>query len=214
MCPGGRVTVLCSYWRLQRNALLSTQSCVGVGRRNAIEQQLQWELSCASVRAPQCRYTNIVPINAVHMLHQEVRCPPAYSCKLQLLCNTMSVPRSRIVDLMRVQCRIFNATFNPLAKRLGNKILRQRLRGPSLAAYYPRRVATFVDLKKLYPGKDMYDEVEEDRLEHLQIAKSRGKGAPKKKRTATGECRTIRYWMERTRLTAAQTRKARRGGRR
>jgi hypothetical protein len=29
--------------------------------------------------------------------------------------------------------------------------------------------------------------LEEDRLEHLQIAKSRGKGAPKKKRTAAGE---------------------------
>lgn len=33
----------------------------------------------------------------------------------------------------------------------------------------------------------MYDESEEDRLEHIQIAKSRGKGAPKKKRSAAGE---------------------------
>jgi len=33
----------------------------------------------------------------------------------------------------------------------------------------------------------MYDEQEEDRLEHIQIAKSRGKGAPKKKKTVTGE---------------------------
>ena len=33
----------------------------------------------------------------------------------------------------------------------------------------------------------MYDEKEEDRLEHIQILKSRGKGAPKKKRTAAGE---------------------------
>jgi len=33
----------------------------------------------------------------------------------------------------------------------------------------------------------MYDTEEEDRLEHIQIAKSRGKGAPKKKRTAAGE---------------------------
>ena len=33
----------------------------------------------------------------------------------------------------------------------------------------------------------MYDEKEEDRLEHIQIAKSRGKGTPKKKRTAAGE---------------------------
>jgi len=32
-----------------------------------------------------------------------------------------------------------------------------------------------------------WNEEEEDRLESLQIAKLRGKGAPKKKRTADGE---------------------------
>ncbi|KAL9104440.1 MAG: hypothetical protein Q9163_000592 [Psora crenata] len=31
---------------------------------------------------------------------------------------------------------------------------------------------------------DTWDEDEEDRLEHLELAKQRGKGAPKKKRTA------------------------------
>jgi len=39
-------------------------------------------------------------------------------------------------------------------------------------------------LRKLYPGYETYDNYEEDRLENIQIAKSRGKGAPKKKRTA------------------------------
>jgi hypothetical protein len=34
---------------------------------------------------------------------------------------------------------------------------------------------------------ELYDNFEEDRLEHIQIAKSRGKGAPKKKRTAAGK---------------------------
>ncbi|KAI7300408.1 hypothetical protein KC315_g17171 [Hortaea werneckii] len=96
----------------------------------------------------------------------------------------MAVPRQRILDLMKVQSRIFSTIFNPAAQRLGNKVLRQRLRGPSLAAYYPRRVATFKDLKALYPNHELYDEDEEDRLEHIQIAKSRGKGAPKKKKTA------------------------------
>ncbi|KAI7491315.1 hypothetical protein KC351_g34 [Hortaea werneckii] len=96
----------------------------------------------------------------------------------------MSVPRQRVLDLMKVQSRIFSTIFNPAAQRLGNKVLRQRLRGPSLAAYYPRRVATFKDLRALYPNHELYDEDEEDRLEHIQIAKSRGKGAPKKKKTA------------------------------
>ncbi|KAM0719164.1 hypothetical protein Q7P37_005069 [Cladosporium fusiforme] len=95
----------------------------------------------------------------------------------------MSVPRSRIVDLLKVQCNIFGTIFNPTGERLGNKILRQRLRGPALASYYPRRVATYKDLQKLYPGFETYNEFEEDRLEHVQITKSRGKGAPKKRRT-------------------------------
>ncbi|KAL1583729.1 hypothetical protein WHR41_07489 [Cladosporium halotolerans] len=96
----------------------------------------------------------------------------------------MAVPRSRVVDLMKVQCGIFGSIFNPTGERLGNKVLRQRLRGPALAAYYPRRVATFKDLQKLYPGFETYNDFEEDRLEHILIAKSRGKGAPKKKKTA------------------------------
>ncbi|KIM98990.1 hypothetical protein OIDMADRAFT_19943 [Oidiodendron maius Zn] len=96
----------------------------------------------------------------------------------------MSVPRSRLLDLMKVQCRIFSHTFNPKGLRLGNHVLRQRLKGPALAAYYPRKMATLKDLRKAYPEYEMIDEDEEDRLESLRIIKARGKGAPKKKRTA------------------------------
>ncbi|KAL8659642.1 MAG: hypothetical protein Q9202_007024 [Teloschistes flavicans] len=98
----------------------------------------------------------------------------------------MSVPRSRILDLMKVQCRIFSMTFNPTGTRTGNKILRQRLKGPSVASYYPRRVATFKDLTKLYPDLETWDEKEEERLEYLAYRKARGKGAPKKKSSAGG----------------------------
>jgi small subunit ribosomal protein S33 len=59
-----------------------------------------------------------------------------------------------------------------------------------MAAYYPRRVVRFRDLQKAYPGFETYDDKEEDRVEHVQISKSRGKGAPKKKRTAAGEFTT------------------------
>ncbi|KAJ9642838.1 hypothetical protein H2201_005405 [Coniosporium apollinis] len=96
----------------------------------------------------------------------------------------MSVPRSRILDLMKAQCRIFSTTFNPERLRLGNKVLRQRLRGPTLAAYYPRKVATLKDLQNLYPTFEVVNEAEEDRLNKIKVAKMRGKGAPKKKRTA------------------------------
>ncbi|OCK82819.1 hypothetical protein K432DRAFT_292372 [Lepidopterella palustris CBS 459.81] len=96
----------------------------------------------------------------------------------------MSIPRSRVLDLMKVQCRIFNTTFNPTQQRLGTKILNQRLRGPAVASYYPPRVGTIQDLRKLYPQYDVPDDEEDEWLEHMQIAKSRGKGPPKKKRTA------------------------------
>ncbi|KAI9704701.1 MAG: mitochondral 37S ribosomal protein S27 [Bogoriella megaspora] len=96
----------------------------------------------------------------------------------------MSVARSRILDLMKVQSRIFSTTFNPHALRTGNKILRQRLRGPTLAQYYPRRVVTIRDLKKAYPEYEVWDEKEEERLEHVAALKAKGKGPPKKKRTA------------------------------
>ncbi|KAF4631790.1 hypothetical protein G7Y89_g6345 [Cudoniella acicularis] len=115
----------------------------------------------------------------------------------------MAVLRSRILDLMKVQCRIFSHTFNPEGLRLGNKVLRQRLKGPALAAYYPRKMATFKDLQKAYGDSfETYNEEEEERLEMLKMyaelgledlgliltidfsIKARGKGAPKKKRTA------------------------------
>lgn len=69
---------------------------------------------------------------------------------------------------------------------MGNKILRQRLKGPSIAAYYPRRSVTIADIQKEFKRYDLetWNEDEEDRLEGLQIAKLRGKGAPKKKRVA------------------------------
>ncbi|KAI9784074.1 MAG: mitochondral 37S ribosomal protein S27 [Peltula sp. TS41687] len=96
----------------------------------------------------------------------------------------MVVPRSRLLELTKVQCRIFSSNFNPDGLRMGTKVLRQRLKGPSVAAYYPKRWPTYRDLRKLYPDLDTWDDDEEERLEAIQIAKSRGKGAPKKKRTA------------------------------
>jgi small subunit ribosomal protein S33 len=90
---------------------------------------------------------------------------------------------------LQLQSTIFSTTYNPTRIRLGNKILRQRLRGPQLAQYYPRKTATIEDIQKSFKkfGLETWNGYEEDRLEGLQIAKLRGKGAPKKKRTAEGE---------------------------
>lgn len=75
-----------------------------------------------------------------------------------------------------------------MQQRLGNKVLRQRLRGPALAAYYPRRSATIEDMLREFKKFDLegFNEEEDERLEDVAFVKMRGKGAPKKKRTAEG----------------------------
>lgn len=50
---------------------------------------------------------------------------------------------------------------------MGTKILRERLKGPSVASYYPRRIGTFNDLAKLYPEWEGLDLAEWDRQENV-----------------------------------------------
>lgn len=65
--------------------------------------------------------------------------------------------------------------------------MRQRLKGTSVASYYPPRIGTIAQLRSLYPENELLDDDEEDWLEHLNVARSRGKSVPKKKRTAAGK---------------------------
>jgi hypothetical protein len=52
---------------------------------------------------------------------------------------------------------------------MGTKILRQRLKGPSVAAYYPRKTATISDVKRAFgPHLTTWDNAEEDRLEYIE----------------------------------------------
>jgi len=62
-------------------------------------------------------------------------------------------------------------TFNPQRLRLGNKVLRQRLRGPALAAWYPRKTVSYRDLQDTYEplGLITFDEAEDDREEAIQM---------------------------------------------
>ncbi|KAK3997177.1 mitochondrial ribosomal subunit S27-domain-containing protein [Cladorrhinum sp. PSN332] len=95
----------------------------------------------------------------------------------------MSVPRARLLSLMKAQCELFSTTYNPEGIRLGNKILRQRLKGPSLAAYYPKKMFKFREFQEEFGQLDLIveDDAELARLEHVAALKTRGKGAPKKK---------------------------------
>jgi small subunit ribosomal protein S33 len=94
----------------------------------------------------------------------------------------MSVPRERLLALMKAQCVLFSQVYNPKNLRLGNKVLRQRLKGVPLASYYPRKTPGVWDLNKLF-GHHLYawDEDVESHLEHLEGRKERGKGQPRKK---------------------------------
>jgi len=85
---------------------------------------------------------------------------------------------------MRVQCRVFDTSYNPERLRAGTRILHQRLRGPAVVSYYPPRIGTIRQLRSLYPEHELFDDDEEDWVEHLNLANSRGKGAPKKRRSA------------------------------
>lgn len=90
----------------------------------------------------------------------------------------------RTNTLRQTQCSVFNTTFNPERLRLGNKILRQRLKGSQMALYYPPRMNNITELRKAYPELEFEDEKEEERLENIKLKKARGKGAPKKRRSA------------------------------
>jgi hypothetical protein len=59
--------------------------------------------------------------------------------------------------------------YNPDGLRLGNKVLRQRLRGPALAAYYPRRTVSVKQMNAMFgPNIETWDEDEQERLEHIE----------------------------------------------
>ncbi|KAH6621234.1 mitochondrial ribosomal subunit S27-domain-containing protein [Chaetomium sp. MPI-SDFR-AT-0129] len=98
----------------------------------------------------------------------------------------MSVPRARLLELMRARCELFSTTFNPGGVRTGNKILRQRLKGSALASYYPPKIMNTSQFQKKFEHLqlEVEDEEEVDRLDHIAALKARGKSAPKKKRVA------------------------------
>lgn len=96
----------------------------------------------------------------------------------------MSVPRARLLDLMKVRhfqepnqsstnhsqarCEVFATNYNPDGVRMGNKVLRQRLRGPALASWYPRKTVGVSDVMKLHPKLTTWNDKEQDRREYIE----------------------------------------------
>jgi len=73
------------------------------------------------------------------------------------------------LTLPQAQCHLYSTTFNPEGLRLGNKVLRKRLQGPSLVSYYIPRIVDFKDMEKEFEPYDLIvnNEQEDDRLDHI-----------------------------------------------
>jgi small subunit ribosomal protein S33 len=89
---------------------------------------------------------------------------------------------SRLTALTRLRCAIFQTSYNPTNIRTGGKYLRRRLRGPSMARYYPQEL-NLSQIARQYPELELVSEIEEQRLQDVEDRKKRGKGAPKKAKT-------------------------------
>lgn len=94
-----------------------------------------------------------------------------------------SVAPSRLAALARLRSTIFQSSYNPTSQRTGAKYLKRRLRGPSMIEYYPSQLS-IAAINKEFPGLDLVDEYEAQRLQDVVDKKKRGKGAPKKAKSA------------------------------
>ena len=96
------------------------------------------------------------------------------------------VAPSRLAALTRLRCEIFQTSYNPTSVRTGAKYLRARLRGPSMVQYYPEEL-TVARFNRMGGGFKIQDWDEYERLADVEEKKRRGKGAPKKAKSA-GAC--------------------------
>lgn len=90
---------------------------------------------------------------------------------------------SRLAALTRLRSIVFQTSYNPTSQRTGAKYLKRRLRGPSMIDYYPRQLSISA-INKEFRGLDLVDEDEEQRLRDVADKKKRGKGAPRKAKSA------------------------------
>lgn len=96
---------------------------------------------------------------------------------------------SKITTLNKLSCAIFGNIYNPNGLRTGNKILRERLVGPTINSYYPNvKQIKLREITRMVPEMNLIDQSEKVRLEDLSEKKKRGKGPPKKGKAWGGLC--------------------------
>ncbi|KAF9530048.1 mitochondrial ribosomal subunit S27-domain-containing protein [Crepidotus variabilis] len=97
--------------------------------------------------------------------------------------NAAFMQPSRLATLKQLQCNIFQTSYNPQSLRTGAKYFRARLRGPSMMAYYPKTF-DIAQITRQYRDLEIVNEDEEERFQDVLERKRRGKGAPKKAKSA------------------------------
>ncbi|PWN54091.1 hypothetical protein IE53DRAFT_372677 [Violaceomyces palustris] len=87
---------------------------------------------------------------------------------------------STLAPLKALQSKVFGTIHNPDQLRIGSKVLKQRLVGPSMLTYYPPTI-DLASLTKTVPavGKLVHFR-EVQRLKDVERKKMLGKGPPKK----------------------------------
>ncbi|KAH9890503.1 mitochondrial ribosomal subunit S27-domain-containing protein [Cubamyces lactineus] len=102
-----------------------------------------------------------------------------------------AVAPSRLAALTKLRCEIFQTAYNPTSVRTGAKYLRARLRGPSMIRYYPDTL-TVAEFNRMPGGFKIQNWEEYQRLADVEEKKRRGKGAPKKAKSAADSRRMSR----------------------
>ena len=120
-----------------------------------------------------------------------------------------SAAPSRLAALARLRSVIFQTSYNPTSQRTGAKYLKRRLRGPSMNDYYPHQLSISA-INKEFQGLDLIDEDEEQRLQDVADKKKRGKGAPKKAKSAGTESHPLYLYCRAHRCLIADSRRAQR----
>ncbi|KAG0289878.1 hypothetical protein BGZ98_003663 [Dissophora globulifera] len=95
--------------------------------------------------------------------------------------STSVATTGKLALLQKISTAIFGNVHNPQGLRTGNKILRQRLVGPTINSYYPNvKQIRLREITRMAPEMNLIDQAEKTRLEDLAERKKRGKGPPKK----------------------------------
>ncbi|RHZ54806.1 hypothetical protein Glove_423g33 [Diversispora epigaea] len=94
--------------------------------------------------------------------------------------NLSPPTKERLAVLAKLTAKLFDNNYNPTGIRTGNKILRQRLIGPTVTNWYPKPLIKKREITELFPEFQLIDLEEKQRLDDIARLRKRGKGAPKK----------------------------------